>query len=122
VPRKTRTPTEGETLEALGHRLAQLRKDRGLTQVELAARLGLTQSFVSQCERGELRLHGELIVELAKLFDVSADEILGLKAPKRSGSARNRRLLRRIQQIDALPKRDQQALLRTIDAFLAKSA
>jgi hypothetical protein len=30
-----------------------------------------------------------------------------------SGAAKNRRLLRRIQQIDQLPKRDQEALLRT---------
>jgi hypothetical protein len=34
---------------------------------------------------------------------------------------KNRRLSRRLQAIDALPKRDQEALLRTIDAFISKS-
>lgn len=32
------------------------RKRAGLTQIEVAARLGQTQSFVSKCERGERRL------------------------------------------------------------------
>ena len=33
----------------------------------------------------------------------------------------NRRLYRQLQSIDKLPKRDQEALLRTIDTFLSKA-
>jgi len=57
----------------------------------------------------------------------SADEILGLDAEngsvkqKTKGAVAKRRLLRRIQQIDSLPKREQEARLRTIDAFLSMS-
>ena len=36
--------------------LREARDDAGLTQEELGARLGQTQSFVSKCERGERRL------------------------------------------------------------------
>lgn len=36
--------------------LRAARKDSGLTQAELAERLGETQTFVSKCERGERRL------------------------------------------------------------------
>jgi transcriptional regulator with XRE-family HTH domain len=36
--------------------LRAARKRSGLTQVELAAKIGETQSFVSKCERGERRL------------------------------------------------------------------
>jgi transcriptional regulator with XRE-family HTH domain len=36
--------------------LRDLRKEAGVTQVELAQRLGETQSAVSKCERGERRL------------------------------------------------------------------
>jgi hypothetical protein len=39
-----------------------------------------------------------------------------------TGNVKNRRLSRRLQAIDALPKRDQEALLRTIDAFISKTA
>jgi transcriptional regulator with XRE-family HTH domain len=41
--------------------LRQVRKESGLSQTELANRLGQTQSFVSKCERGERRID---VVEL----------------------------------------------------------
>ena len=68
------------------------------------------------------RLHGELIVHLTQILGVSADEILGLKTLKaRNGGVQNRRLLRQVQALEKLPKRDQQAVIRTIEAFLAKA-
>jgi len=66
----------GKAAETIGERLARLRRERGLTQVELGERLGVTQSHVSEWERGNLRLHGELIVEIARLLQVSADQLL----------------------------------------------
>jgi len=108
--------------ETIGQRLARLRRERGITQAEIADKLGIVQPMVSDYERGELRLHGQLIVQLARLLRVSADELLGLEKAKGRGPVKNRRLLRRLQQLEKLPKRDQQALLRTIDAFLAKAS
>jgi len=105
--------------KSIGARLATLRKERGLSQSEIADRLGISQPIVSDYERGELRMHGELLLQLADILGVSSDEILGIKPPERPASApTKRRFLRRLQMIDRLPKRDQQALLRTIDAFL----
>ena len=106
------------TDETIGQRLARIRRERGLTQVELAQRLGLAQPVVYDYERGELRLHGELIVKLSSILGVSAEELLGLKAAPSNGVLKNRRLMRRLQAIERLPRRDQQALLRTIDRFL----
>ena len=61
-------------------------------------------------------------MQLAAILGVSADEILGVGASGRGNRAiKNRRLLRQVQQLEKLPKRDQQALLRTIDAFLSKA-
>ncbi len=109
--------------EAVGRRLAMLRKDRGLTQKELAEILGVTQPLISDYERGALRLHGDLIVQLAEILGTTADEMLGLeKAAVQRNGAKNRRLLRRLQAIDQLPRRDQEALIRTIDAFLSKAS
>ena len=60
-----------------------------------------------------------LLVRLAKALRVSTDEMLGVKPPSSNGAAVSRRVLRRLQAIDGLPKRDQDALfrVRTIDAF-----
>lgn len=121
VPRprkKTPRHTDTET-ETIAQRLARIRRERGLTQVELAEKLGVAQPVVSDYERGELRLHGELIVKLTAILGVSAEELLGLEKNKGNGAPiKNRRLARRLQEIESLPKRDQQALLRTIDRFL----
>ena len=55
-------------MQKLAARIVTIRKERGITQVELAKTLGVTQSMVSRIERGELRLNGEVIVKLAKLY------------------------------------------------------
>jgi transcriptional regulator with XRE-family HTH domain len=111
-----------EGMETIAQRLARLRKERGITQEEMAHLLGISQPIVSDYERGELRLHGELIVKLVKILGVTADEILGLESSRNNNTLKSRRFLRRIQQIEKLSKRDQEAVLRTIDAFLAKSS
>jgi len=110
-----------EQKETFGQRLARLRKEKGYTQAELAAKVGVIQVLVSDYELDKLRLHAEMVVRFANALGVSADELLGLEAVKQNGALKNRRVLRRVNQIDQLPKRDQDALLRTIDAFLGKA-
>jgi transcriptional regulator with XRE-family HTH domain len=106
----------------IGTQLAQLRKEKGITQAELAERLGISQPMASDYERGKLRLHGELIVQLSEILGVSADQILGIQTSQQpKGTIKNRRLNHRLQAIDQLPKRDQDALFRTIDAFISRT-
>ena len=114
--------TGTKTTDTLGQRIARLRRERGLTQVELAERLGITQPAVSDYENDDTRLPADVAVQIARILGVSTDELLGLKeaGPTTAAGARNRRLQRRLQQIDKLPRRDQQALLRTIEVFIAK--
>lgn len=115
LPSKKKSTAE---IESIGQRLARLRRERGMTQVALAERLDVAQPVVSDYERDELRLHGQLIVRLTEILGVSSEELLGLKKLAPNGTLKNRRLLRRLQEIERLPRRDQQALLRTIDRFL----
>lgn len=67
--------------DVFGNRLKEIRKRRGLSQVELARRLGLHQSLISQYECGYLRLHGALLVRLAQALDTTPDEILTATPP-----------------------------------------
>lgn len=108
--------------ETVGRRIARLRRNKGLTQVELARALEVSQPVVSDYENDVIKLSGETIVILAQILGASADELLGLEKPARATAAtiKNRRIYRQLQSIDRLPKRDQEALARTIDAFLAK--
>jgi transcriptional regulator with XRE-family HTH domain len=118
MPSKKPVEADKQT-RAIGHSLAQIRRERGLTQVELAKKLAISQSRLSQYERGVLRLHGKLIVELAELLAVTTDELLGFTGVRKEAFAVQRRFLRRLQEIDKLSSRDQSALLRTIEAFLS---
>jgi transcriptional regulator with XRE-family HTH domain len=53
------------------------RKRMGVSQVELAARLGNTQSFVSKCERGERRIDIVELVEFSEALGVPPLELIG---------------------------------------------
>jgi transcriptional regulator with XRE-family HTH domain len=109
--------------ETIGARIARLRRDKGMTQTELAQALGVSQPVVSDYENDVIKVSGEMVIQLAQVLGTSADEILWLEKLARSnGPIKNRRLYRQLQNIEKLPKRDQQALLRTIDAFLAKAS
>jgi transcriptional regulator with XRE-family HTH domain len=49
-------------------RLVQARHDAGLTQVEVAKRLGKAHSFLSKCELGERRVDFVELQQLAKIY------------------------------------------------------
>ncbi len=79
--------------------------------------------MVPDYENDVIGLDSARIAQFAQVLAVSADELLGLEKPARSTSAiKNRRIYRQLQSIDRLPKRDQEALARTIDAFLSKAS
>ena len=104
--------------KTIGKHLRDLRKARGLTQVEVAQELGIPQTLLSEYERGTVRLHGAIIAALAKVLRSSTDQILGAKPIKENGHFQDRRFFRRLQRIEKLPKRAKQALLKTIDLYL----
>lgn len=105
-----------------GQRLKTLRKRRGLSQVELAQRLDIHPSVISQYECGYLRLHVALLVRLAHALQTTADEILATEttAGAEELPVVDRRFLRRLKHVDKLSRHQQRILLATIDAFLAK--
>ena len=57
-------------------RLKQLRKQRGMTQTEVAAAIGVTRSVVSLYETEMRQPSPDMIVALARLYGVSTDYLL----------------------------------------------
>jgi len=60
-----------------GKRLRQLRKEKGLTQAELAKLLSIGESTVSFYESGKRQPDYETLIRLAEVFNVSVDYLLG---------------------------------------------
>lgn len=61
---------------ALGRRVRELRRDRGMTQEALAELAGISISFVGHIERAEKLASLETIVRLSDVFDVPTDYLL----------------------------------------------
>lgn len=62
----------------IDERIKNLREKRGFTQTELAHRLGITRSSVNAWEMGISVPSTQYLVELAAIFGVSTDFLLGL--------------------------------------------
>lgn len=64
----------------IADRIKRLREQHNLTQTDLAKKLGITRSGVNAWEMGISVPSTQYIVELANLFKVTTDYLLGMKS------------------------------------------
>ena len=64
-------------MEMVGRKIAELRKNHNMTQLELADKMGISFQAVSNWERGNSMPDISKLPELAELFDVTVDCLLG---------------------------------------------
>ncbi|MCB6309128.1 helix-turn-helix domain-containing protein [Mediterraneibacter glycyrrhizinilyticus] len=57
-------------------RIKELRKERKLHQSELAAKINVSQQTVSRIENGDTTLPADILIDLARFFNVSIDYLL----------------------------------------------
>jgi transcriptional regulator with XRE-family HTH domain len=110
---------------SFGPRLAALRKARGLTQVQLAQAARTTQRAVSYYENDDGLPPAAALIDLARALNVTADELLGLKAPKVEridDDPETRRLWKRFQMVSTLPEKDRRAVIRLVNSLVSLSA
>ena len=69
-------------MSAFRDMLARLRRERGMTQAELAQRLGVSKSSISMYERGNREPELDLLERMADLFGVSVNTMLGRSEPE----------------------------------------
>lgn len=62
----------------LGQRLKELREETGMTQKEVAAKLGINSVTYLHYEKSQRQPSLSMLADMAKLFDVSVDYLLGL--------------------------------------------
>jgi len=114
MPRRKQPPT------GFGKRLLELRKVRGLTQVELAELTGSTQRAISYYENEASFPPAAAVIVLAKALHVTTDELLGLEQRETGpleADPQLRRMWKRFQQVARLPERDQRAVIRLIGSL-----
>ena len=67
----------------LGQRICELRTALGWNQVDLAKKLGVAKQTVSNWENENIQPSIEMLIRLAKIFNVTTDYLLGLDATPR---------------------------------------
>jgi transcriptional regulator with XRE-family HTH domain len=71
---------DAEVLAAVGPRLRALRRKHGTTLTQLAESTGISVSTLSRLESGERRPNLELLLPLARAYQVPLDELVGAPA------------------------------------------
>lgn len=75
------------------NQLKALRKQRNISQADIASELGIKPAAVSKYETGRVPLSEDSIEKLCTILHVSADELLGLPTPTPAPSAKNPSML-----------------------------
>jgi|SRR5689334_17142189 transcriptional regulator with XRE-family HTH domain len=70
--------SEGRIDPTIGERVMLIRRRRGISQRDLAARAQMSPTALNRLERGLQSVWAERLATLARLLDVSADYLLGL--------------------------------------------
>jgi len=109
--------SETDFFNALGKRIAVLRKQQGYTQLQLADLLKLKQYVIASYETGRRRPSAALIPELAGALGVSIEELIGLDGAKRKPGP-TPKLQQQIEQLQRLPKPRQKFVSEFLDTVL----
>lgn len=121
MPRKS-TKTKPQQ----GMRLAELRKDAGLSQYELARYVGVPQANIAFWERSEKPPRSEVLPKMAEALGVSVEDLLivGDEKPlKKKAAKSNGRPAGKVREIfdrvSKLPRRQQEHIVNWVSAYVS---
>ena len=115
------TQDEKEYFKVLGSRVAHLRKELGLTQVQLAETLGISQQMVASYEVGRRRVPVSMLPQLSQALKVQTDALLGNETKARSKRGPAPKWQQQIEAIAQLPKAQQRFVSQVLDTVLAQA-
>lgn len=106
-----------------GERMARFRKERGLTQTQVGAALGVSQQQVVAFEKGRRRVPLSALPVLARTLEVSLEELIGEEPPAKKPSKRGPtpRLQQQIERISRLPRGKQRFVAEMLDTVLQQA-
>ena len=102
---------------AIGQRIRQIRKARGLSQDQLAEQVGISTVHVSHIENANTKLSLPVFIRLTEVLQVSADELLQGAAPARRQQAEED-ILRLLESCDLRQLQILQDVLRSVKESL----
>jgi transcriptional regulator with XRE-family HTH domain len=101
-----------------GERLLAARHQAGLSQIQVAEKLGITQQTYAGWERRTTALKPEYISELSSLLNVSVDYLLGHQNGKKRKGGPVGKARRIFEEVSKLPRHKQQRILGIIEDLI----
>ena len=94
----------------VGARLRSLRKERHLTQMELARQIGIQQSDLSRMEKGEYRVSLDSLFKILAIFEVSFNDFFDKQQeaaePRRALSREDMQILHLVRELSEDGRRE----------------
>jgi transcriptional regulator with XRE-family HTH domain len=118
---KAGRPPKGDRPE-FGQRMAEARERAGLTQTELAKKLGVTQQVVAAWERRVIALRPEQIKSIVQAINTTADYLIGITENWKGSKGPSGKVRHVFEQISKLPRRQQQKVVEFVEAFVQHKA
>lgn len=115
------TNNDNDFFKQLGNKIARLRKEQQLTQVQLAQILGISQQYMQAFEAGRRKVPSSMLPVLADVFAVSVEEVIGIEPVNGKKRGPAPKLLRQIEQISQLPKSKQKFVSDMLDTVIQGS-
>jgi len=103
-----------------GERLASARESAGLTQLQLAEKLGTTQRVITYWEREPVALRAEQLAALADALGVTTDFLVGRAAGKPRGQGPAGKLRQVFEKASQLPRNQQNKVAEFVEAFVER--
>jgi transcriptional regulator with XRE-family HTH domain len=115
------TQDEKKFFRELGARVAELRKEQGITQQQLAELLEVSQQSVAAYEVGRLRIAVSMLPRLARVLGVSVEALIG-ETVKPAGRGPTPKLQQQMERISQLPKTKQRFVMEVLESVLAQTS
>jgi len=96
------------------------RQTLGLSQAEVAARLGITQAGYAAWERDSVALRPDQVEKLTEILNISVDELFGKEKNGRRNGGPVGKARRLFEAVSKLPRSQQQHVLTVLEAFVEK--
>lgn len=87
-------------MQTIGKRLAEIRKNKKLKQMELAEMLNVSQQVISNIERGVTAPDIEQLKKIADIYNISLDELVGREFLCDDADDVERKIISYIKQMD----------------------
>ncbi|MBN2885027.1 helix-turn-helix transcriptional regulator [Patescibacteria group bacterium] len=118
MPRKIQKelpPIELLDEKTVSERIIEARKLKGLSQNELADKIGITRELFASYELGRSRIYDEMLTRIAIALDVTPNRLLGFEKDENTKENISLRYTKRIKEIEKLPEHKKKVILKTID-------